>query len=544
MIKKGVIWVLVLTGLVLAGRKPAGLAIFRKRGLDAIYHSCRRPDPGKFLVKPVESKGGKDLPGGSGLDISNPFGRAVQGSSTVAVLAEEKKDFYIPLPEVFHIGSDYVLQDRQALGRVSVWLGRVPIAFVCRKNLWLGRTHRSEYVSADSRMIENFHLLRQVGVDSQGRCFVAMKLSWPGKAGGEPRERLGKNLHLKVDGFAGSPDPWRIWIRLPNGEVNRPDQSRGSFDCDLSLGDKKGDEIFWGIQWAKGPAVRTSGTGREEIEFEFQMTKSNPVTHLQTAGKKEVLRLFPGWDCPEPWLNKLWAGQVFTIQSQMSADPTTGLIRLGPDSGYSLRLVWDARWLRDGRIALGTVLCELDRPVSPPGPENLLLMPAVEALLAGYPEPGLKKIFQVQTHGQKLKYSSFPDPPKIGESYDDFVAWCRSFYVKGDFDHVVDLSVAGDGKTLETRLPTGVIDTVVTKIIGLQADGSDRVRIRPVSWIDHWPYFAIDNLPYRGHNLTVVWQSPGKARRYPDLEFGLNVFIDGTLVKQAPRLQPVELELK
>jgi hypothetical protein len=42
----------------------------------------------------------------------------------------------------------------------------------------------------------------------------------------------------------------------------------------------------------------------------------------------------------------------------------------------------------------------------------------------------------------------------------------------------------------------------------------------------------------------VAWQSPNGARRYPDMELGFNIFIDGKLVKHAQRLQPVEVELK
>ena len=105
-------------------------------------------------------------------------------------------------------------------------------------------------------------------------------------------------------------------------------------------------------------------------------------------------------------------------------------------------------------------------------------------------------------------------------------------------------SLGRNERELVDRLPRGVLNFVVTKLVGLNADGSDRLQINPAPWIEHWPYFAIDNLPYRGHNLTVAWQSPGSARRYLDMELGLNVFIDGKLVKHAQRLQPVEVELK
>jgi hypothetical protein len=70
------------------------------------------------------------------------------------------------------------------------------------------------------------------------------------------------------------------------------------------------------------------------------------------------------------------------------------------------------------------------------------------------------------------------------------------------------------------------------------------MRICPAEWVGRWSYFAIDNLPYRGHNLAVVWQAPDASKRYAFMDVGWNVFIDGKLVHHSAKVEPVEVELK
>ncbi len=50
-----------------------------------------------------------------------------------------------------------------------------------------------------------------------------------------------------------------------------------------------------------------------------------------------------------------------------------------------------------------------------------------------------------------------------------------------------------------------------------------------------WDYFALEDVAYRGHQLTVVWDKLGT--RY-QLGQGLHVLIDGQEVYKSPELKP------
>ena len=44
-----------------------------------------------------------------------------------------------------------------------------------------------------------------------------------------------------------------------------------------------------------------------------------------------------------------------------------------------------------------------------------------------------------------------------------------------------------------------------------------------------WPYFLLDRLRYRGHDLTIVWDRPDGQVRYDGYPEGFSLYIDGAL---------------
>jgi hypothetical protein len=66
-------------------------------------------------------------------------------------------------------------------------------------------------------------------------------------------------------------------------------------------------------------------------------------------------------------------------------------------------------------------------------------------------------------------------------------------------------------------------DLIITGLIGLQPSDDDVLRLKPLAPAD-WPYFALDDVPYRGHLLSVLWDKDGS--RYGK-GAGLRVFASG-----------------
>ncbi|WP_067272159.1 RICIN domain-containing protein [Mitsuaria sp. 7] len=69
------------------------------------------------------------------------------------------------------------------------------------------------------------------------------------------------------------------------------------------------------------------------------------------------------------------------------------------------------------------------------------------------------------------------------------------------------------------------VDNVISGLIGVRGQAGDAVRIKPLAPAS-WDYFLLENTPYHGHNLTVLWDRTGK--RYGQ-GAGFKVYVDGVL---------------
>ncbi|KAL6887087.1 carbohydrate-binding module family 13 protein [Trichoderma evansii] len=69
------------------------------------------------------------------------------------------------------------------------------------------------------------------------------------------------------------------------------------------------------------------------------------------------------------------------------------------------------------------------------------------------------------------------------------------------------------------------IDNVIAGLLGLRAQSNSTLTVDPLV-PSTWDYFALENVAYHGHNVTVVWDSSGQ--RY-NQGSGLRIFVDGAL---------------
>ena len=502
----------MIKNLLIVAFLLVGLLGQSKKNLEKIYWSIAGPAPGKYLIKITENKGLDNLLAQSMQTISNPFEKMICVSSTLVNLDEEKSSARISLGRIYHLDAN-AAKNPLPLGPVSVWCGKSPIEFTGKKHLWSGHLMQTEWICQKSQMIQNLHIVRQIAVDHENRCFISIRLTSPRK------QAAVKDFRLRLENLPSDPGPWRIWVRCPDGTIKQPDKISGSMEIPLTL-DKKQNSFLLVAKW-NNPQI-----SEDTIDEGSKSSPNNPIASLRSSAKKWFTQTCPAWDCPDPQLNKLWAAQVVAIYSQLILDNTTKFIRFRSDNQGNLPNILDARWLRDRRIAFGTILSQMPDTTT------------ADALLRCHPHPDLEKILPKKRHGREgvCIIEEF-------ETEEDFLKWCHSFFEKNNLYQSINFALS-DNNQLKTDLPAGVIDSVVTKLVGIQVADSDCVKIKPAPWLNHWPYFAIDNLPYRDHNLTIVWQSPDLARRYQNMNSGLNIFIDGNLAKHTEKLEPVELELK
>ncbi len=82
-------------------------------------------------------------------------------------------------------------------------------------------------------------------------------------------------------------------------------------------------------------------------------------------------------------------------------------------------------------------------------------------------------------------------------------------------------------------------DNVISGLIGLRGQSNDTLTVSPLAPAT-WDYFALENTPYHGHNVTVLWDRTGARYRQGA---GLRVFVDGAVAAAQADLTPVTLKV-
>jgi hypothetical protein len=79
---------------------------------------------------------------------------------------------------------------------------------------------------------------------------------------------------------------------------------------------------------------------------------------------------------------------------------------------------------------------------------------------------------------------------------------------------------------------SGYVDLIITGLVGLRPRADDVLEVNPLAPPD-WDYFALDDVPYRGRRVTILWDKTG-TRYGPGP--GLHILADGQKLKSAPQL--------
>ncbi len=76
------------------------------------------------------------------------------------------------------------------------------------------------------------------------------------------------------------------------------------------------------------------------------------------------------------------------------------------------------------------------------------------------------------------------------------------------------------------------IDLVLTGLLGIRPQADESFDFQPLV-PDDWSYFAIQDLPYHGHLLSIIWDEDGTRYGYGS---GLKIYEDGVLIGEAADL--------
>ena len=76
------------------------------------------------------------------------------------------------------------------------------------------------------------------------------------------------------------------------------------------------------------------------------------------------------------------------------------------------------------------------------------------------------------------------------------------------------------------------IDEIITGLVGLEPKETDSIAVNPLI-PDEWNYFALDDISYHGHNVSIIWDKYGT--RYNKGK-GLSIISDGKVIATSPTI--------
>lgn len=94
----------------------------------------------------------------------------------------------------------------------------------------------------------------------------------------------------------------------------------------------------------------------------------------------------------------------------------------------------------------------------------------------------------------------------------------------------------------EHYLHSTYIDNIFTNLLGIMPTLDDRLELRPLV-PSNWSYFAVENLPYHGTLLSIIWDSAGTRYSGSNHSSGLSIYSNGTLIYHQSSLKPFNASL-
>lgn len=82
-------------------------------------------------------------------------------------------------------------------------------------------------------------------------------------------------------------------------------------------------------------------------------------------------------------------------------------------------------------------------------------------------------------------------------------------------------------------------DLVLSGLIGLRPQSGSTLDVRPLT-PSTWDHFAAENVPYHGHNVTVLWDRDG---RHYGQGAGMRLYVDGRLVQRSATLRNTTIDV-
>ena len=167
--------------------------------------------------------------------------------------------------------------------------------------------------------------------------------------------------------------------------------------------------------------------------------------------------------------------------------------------------------------------CEWDGAVWPFATSQTLT--AMANLLNNYPQDYVSKDDYLRALQTYARSHQLDGQPYIGEYLDETTGqWLRDDKERGrHYNH------------------STFCDLIITGLVGLRPRADATIQINPlVPASAAWDYFCLDNIPYHGHRLSIIWDRTGQ---HYHKQSGLTLLQDGRPIAHRPALGPLFVDI-
>jgi len=149
-------------------------------------------------------------------------------------------------------------------------------------------------------------------------------------------------------------------------------------------------------------------------------------------------------------------------------------------------------------------------------------------------------LLRIYARSQHLKLDDGRTVPWIDENLNPLTGdWIARTRLKSWKNGTWDAGKGGEERGKDYNHST-FCDLVITGLVGLRPRADRTIEVRPLVPDGTWDWFCLDNVRYRGHTLTILWDRTGE--RYAKGK-GLRVLADGKEVAASETLGRVTGEL-
>lgn len=106
-------------------------------------------------------------------------------------------------------------------------------------------------------------------------------------------------------------------------------------------------------------------------------------------------------------------------------------------------------------------------------------------------------------------------------------------YIGEYLDEVTGYWLKGDQERSRYYNHSTFNDLVISGLVGLRPRSDNTIEVNPLVPEGEWDWFCLDNVPYHGRNVTIIWDKDGSHYHQGS---GLQVLVDGKVVGQSPTL--------